>query len=97
MKTASRLLLLGAVVLQAAIVQASVLSASFPPGVPDATALGWERISGDVSTDEEGATYEFYVNPKRQAIYEVVRYRFTAHGTTGAEKVVQFLEQLKVI
>jgi hypothetical protein len=87
-RTVPRLALLAAALLQAALARASVLSASFPPGVPDASALRWERITGDVSTAEEAASYEFYVNPVRKAIYEVVRFRFTWHGTERAETVV---------
>ncbi len=69
-------------------VLAGGLGLSIPPGVPDAAAMGWERISGNVATETEGAEYEFYVNPRRQAIYEVVRYRFTRNGRSESEKVV---------
>ncbi len=64
------------------------LSVSIPPGVPDGAALRWERVTGDVATAAEAAQYEFYVNPARQAIYEVVRYRVTREGRSESEKVV---------
>jgi hypothetical protein len=67
---------------------AASLGVSLPEGVPDGAALGWERVTGDVATAEEGAAYEFYVNPARNGIYEVVRYRFTRAGRTENEKLV---------
>jgi hypothetical protein len=67
---------------------AATLSASLPPGVPDGAALGWEHVTGDVVAHGEGAIYEFYVNPARGAIYEVVRYRLTRGGHTEEEKLV---------
>jgi hypothetical protein len=67
---------------------AAPLSSSLPRGVPDGAALGWERITGDVATDVEGAAYEFYVNPGRGAIYEVVRYSFNRAGRAESEKLV---------
>jgi hypothetical protein len=70
------------------VVGAATLSLSLPPGVPDGDGLGWEHIHGDVATSQEGAVYEFYVNPARSGIYEVVRYRFTRAGRAENEKVV---------
>ena len=48
-----------------------------PEVVPSVT--GWERITGDVELQQPRVMvqYEFYVNPQRPAIYEVVRYRVT--------------------
>ena len=48
---------------------------SVPDGLPD--FHGWERISGDVqiSAPRVVVQYEFFVNPERLAIYEIVRYR----------------------
>ena len=42
--------------------------------------VGWERIAGEVELDRPriAVQYEFYVNPERPAIYEVVRYRVTS-------------------
>lgn len=62
------------------------LGESVPPGMPDARNLGWEQITGDVATAVDGARYEFFVNPSRQAIYEVVRYRFSRHGQAETVK-----------
>ena len=46
-----------------------------PPGIP--AGSGWERITGDVEFESPrlSVRYEFWVNPERPAIYEVVRYR----------------------
>jgi hypothetical protein len=46
-----------------------------PGALPD--FRGWERISGDVqlSSPRVSVEYEFYVNPQRPMIYEIVRYR----------------------
>lgn len=77
-----------AIVLLVAPLGGATLSGSLPPGVPDGATLRWERITGDVATDEEGAVYEFYVNPARGAIYEVVRYQFTRNGRAEGEKLV---------
>jgi hypothetical protein len=50
------------------------------------SVAGWTRISGDLElADRQVAVrYEFYVNPARPAIYEVVRYRVTPLVPTGA-------------
>jgi len=64
------------------------LGGSLPPGVPDARSLGWQQITGEVASATDGARYEFFVNPRRQAIYEVVRYRFTRNGREESEKLV---------
>jgi hypothetical protein len=67
---------------------AGPLGETLPAGVPDGRNLRWERVSGDVLTTDDGALYEFYVNPQRQAIYEVVRYRFSRNGREQTEKVI---------
>lgn len=56
-------------------------SAELPRGVP-AAAHGWELISGDLEFENPrlSVQYEFYVNPVRPAIYEVVRYRVVELG-----------------
>ena len=55
--------------------------AHFAETVPDVvpSVTGWERITGDVELQKQRVKvqYEFYVNPERPAIYEVVRYRVT--------------------
>jgi hypothetical protein len=68
------------------------LSVGLPSGVPDGKRLGWEVVSGAIDTATESLVYTFYVNPARQAIYEVARYRFVkVDGTTrtpSTEKLV---------
>jgi hypothetical protein len=61
--------------------------AHFVTNVPDVvpSVEGWERIDGDFELKKPhvAVQYEFYVNPERPAIYEVVRYRVTELGTRG--------------
>ena len=54
-----------------------------PPVVP--SVEGWERITGDLEFQKPrlAVQYEFYVNPARPAIYEVVRYRVTDLAPRG--------------
>ena len=49
---------------------------------------GWERISGDVQLESPrmSVQYEFFVNPARPAIYEVVRYRIVELDFTEARR-----------
>ena len=58
--------------------------AHFAETVPDVvpSVTGWERIEGtfDLQKPRVAVQYEFYVNPQRPAIYEVVRYRVTELG-----------------
>jgi hypothetical protein len=59
---------------------------TLPAGLPDMD--GWERITGDALLDEPRlrVQYEFYVNPLRPGLYELIRYRVTLpQGPTGAE------------
>ncbi len=53
---------------------------SVPVAIP--SVEGWERIAGDLELagPRVAVQYEFYVNPARPAIYEVVRYRVTDLG-----------------
>jgi hypothetical protein len=44
-----------------------------PPGVVDIT--GWEIVTGEFETTRARGAYRFYVNPKLQAIYQVMRYQ----------------------
>lgn len=55
-------------------------TATVPAIVP--SVVGWERITGDLEFQNPrlAVQYEFYVNPARPAIYEVVRYRVTELG-----------------
>jgi hypothetical protein len=66
-----------------------VLMAFLPPGegrdveAPFAAALpeavvdvsGWETVGGEFETPGARGAYLFHVNPRRQAIYQVMRYR----------------------
>jgi hypothetical protein len=65
--------------------------AQFSKDVPLAipSVEGWERITGDLEFARRRVTvqYEFYVNPARPAIYEVVRYRVTDLGPVPKDKV----------
>ncbi|HET7747620.1 MAG TPA: hypothetical protein VFM29_09995 [Vicinamibacteria bacterium] len=59
------------------------LGVSLPPDLP---ALDdYERITGEleVASPHTLVQYEFFVNPRRQALYEVVRYRVTPLGTAA--------------
>jgi hypothetical protein len=55
-------------------------SEKVPMAVP--SVEGWERIAGDLefASPHVAVQYEFYVNPARPAVYEVVRYRITSLG-----------------
>jgi hypothetical protein len=44
-----------------------------PDGVPSPN--GWERIVGEEHLQDLTVWYEFYVNPERPALYQIVRYR----------------------
>jgi len=44
-----------------------------PDGVADVT--GWETVSGEFATPVARGAYRFHVNPRRQALYQVMRYR----------------------
>jgi hypothetical protein len=65
----------------------ALFSRSVPQAVP--SVLGWERITGDLVFEDPrvAVQYEFYVNPARPAIYEVVRYRVTDLGPVVKDKV----------
>ncbi len=55
---------------------------------------GWETIVGDFETDAARGSYLFYVNPRRQAVYQLMRYRVelldagSARQRGSAERVV---------
>jgi hypothetical protein len=44
-----------------------------PEGVADVS--GWETVSGEFETTTARGAYRFHVNPRRQALYQVMRYR----------------------
>ncbi len=49
----------------------------FAPTLPAAVGdvSGWEIVSGDFETARMRGSYCFYVNPARQAMYQLMRYR----------------------
>ncbi|MCG6922726.1 MAG: hypothetical protein LJF15_16800 [Acidobacteria bacterium] len=46
---------------------------ALPAGVADVT--GWEVVTGEFETTRAQGAYRFYVNPKLQGIYQLMRYR----------------------
>ena len=48
-------------------------AAVLPEGVTDVG--GWETVSGEFETTAARGAYRFHVNPRRQALYQVMRYR----------------------
>ncbi len=52
---------------------AGVFARDLPWDVVDTS--GWEIVSGDFETKAVRGAYRFYVNPRRQAIYQLMRYR----------------------
>jgi len=57
-------------------------STELPLGVPALT--GWEQQNGDRHDQQVHVTYQLYVNPRLQGLYQVIRYRaqFLHPGTT---------------
>jgi hypothetical protein len=53
------------------------IAASFAAILPDGVAdvRGWEVVSGEFETPRARGSYLFYVNPRRQALYQLMRYR----------------------
>jgi hypothetical protein len=52
---------------------AASFAAVLPPAVVDVS--GWETITGEFETSTARGAYVFHVNPRLQAIYQVMRYR----------------------
>ena len=52
---------------------AAPFAPALPPGVVDVT--GWEIVTGDFETTRARGAYRFRINPSRQAIYQLMRYR----------------------
>lgn len=62
------------------------LAATLPEGLP--SMQDWEKITGeaDLENPRVRVQYEFYVNPVRPALYELIRYRITLpEGTADAD------------
>jgi hypothetical protein len=53
------------------------VAASFAVVLPDGVAdvRGWEVVSGEFETPRVRGSYLFYVNPRRQGLYQLMRYR----------------------
>ena len=47
---------------------------------------GWQLITGEFENDAATGSYRFYVNPRRQAIYQVMRYRVELRGGDSARE-----------
>jgi hypothetical protein len=52
---------------------ASSFAVILPDGVAD--VRGWEVVSGKFETSRARGSYLLYVNPRRQAMYQLMRYR----------------------
>lgn len=52
---------------------ASAFAVVLPDGVAD--VRGWEVVSGEFETSRARGSYLLYVNPRRQAMYQLMRYR----------------------
>jgi len=62
------------------------LAATLPEGMP--SMRDWAKITGDAELENPRlrVQYEFYVNPVRPGLYELIRYRVTLpEGTAGAD------------
>ena len=91
-------LALGLALEPASVLRAVELSIELPSGVPTAAVLAqWQKITGDVDTPSERVSYALYVNPLRQALYEVTRYRVTRLSTGADGKPQQRPETEKLL
>jgi hypothetical protein len=52
---------------------ADLFALDLPGAVVD--VRGWQIVSGDFETRAARGVYRFYVNPRKQAIYQLMRYR----------------------
>ena len=70
----------------------------FPAEVPGWSVIGaWERVSGTVETAEGDVAYELYVNPARQALYEITRYRVVRKRTQPDGSVLRVADTEKLL
>src|SRR5262245_25022596 len=64
-----------------------------PQGVPP--LAGWERLSGDAHDAQVHVSYQLYVNPRVQGLYQVIRYRAQfLHPDTTLEREYRSTEKL---
>ncbi len=61
--------------------RAEEFSAPLPEGFPDVSA--WELVTGGADNERVTASYKFYVNPLRQGLYQVMRYRVRFPNPAG--------------
>jgi hypothetical protein len=74
------------------------LTRGLPAELPDAATLaGWERFTGQASTDDGTVVYELYVNPVRPALYEITRYRMTTSAPDDKGRPRRHEETEKVL
>ncbi len=61
--------------------------AGFAPTLPATVGdvSRWEVVTGDFETARMRGSYRFYVNPARQAMYQLMRYRVELLGEPGEE------------
>jgi hypothetical protein len=66
-----------------------------PAGIPPMG--GWERIAGELEFESPrlSVQYEFWVNPERPAIYELVRYRVVEMGPVAPGRAYPVTEKLQ--
>lgn len=57
------------------------LSTDLPAAIPDMS--GWEVVTGEIDNARMQANYRFYVNPEREALYQVIHYRVRLFGPTA--------------
>jgi hypothetical protein len=69
---------------------------SLPPDVGDVSR--WEVVAGEFEATRMRGSYRFYVNPARQAMYQLMRYRVelldpAPGGARGAAERVAFVRR----
>jgi hypothetical protein len=60
---------------------AAGFASDLPPGIANVTR--WETVAGRIDTDQMRGGFLFYVNPRFEAIYQVMRYRVRLLTPTG--------------
>ena len=81
LRLAAALLLVGS--LRAAAQEApEAFAPSLPDGVGDVSR--WKLVTGDFETPKLRGEYRFYVNPARNAMYQLMRYRVDLLAATTA-------------
>ena len=66
--------------------------APLPQGFPDVSE--WELVTGEAENQQVVASYQFYVNPERQGLYQVMRYRVRfPHPADDGQKLYSAAEK----